>query len=90
MTENWWAVSIHDHQDGSYIYIGWDDKVQEQTLPPSLGFRMILFRTRKEARAWVKQRNVSMLYWTRNPNYLRVKRVRVSVAAPPKINGRPV
>ena len=89
MTRDYWAVGFHDPPD-SYLWIAWDQTVKEETLPPALGFRMILFMTRKEARAWVKKRNEAMQYWTNDPHYLRVKRVRVSVAPPPKINGRPV
>lgn len=87
MASDYWAVQFTDRAN-SYIYIGWDNTVTEQSLPASLGFRMILFKTRKEARAWVKKRNEGMFYWTNRKNYLRVQRVRVTVAPPPRIRGR--
>jgi hypothetical protein len=85
MTKNYWAVGFTNEPD-SYLWIGWDQTVKEADLPAALGFRMMLFKTRDQAREWVKARNASMLYWTNNPRYLRVKRVRVTVAPPPRIN----
>jgi hypothetical protein len=89
MTENYWAVAFYDRQD-SYLWIGWDQSVKESELPEALGFRMVLFKTRAKARAWVKALNERHYYWTQRHNYVVVKRVRVTVAPPPKIGGKPV
>jgi len=87
MIHNYWAVQFTDTAN-SYIWIAWDSRVKERELPPALGFRMILFNTRKAARAWVKAKNAEMFYWTSKKNYLRVARVRVTVAPPPRIKGK--
>jgi hypothetical protein len=87
VTKDYWAVGFAD-PPCSYLFIGWDQTVKEADLPAALGFRMILFKTRKDARAWTTARNASMLYWTNDSHYLRVKRVRVTVAPPPRIKGK--
>lgn len=89
MTEKWWAVAFNDHSY-NYVWIAWDQDVKESELPEALGFRMVLFKTRAKARVWAKALNERHYYWTRKKNYFIVRRVQLTIAPPPTINGRPV